>query len=218
MENREIESLIEERQKEDEDKKKQIVPRETPVKNEVADTVSIDKVGLGDIQLKIDRNKSYEEQAQDVLGAMTVAEAVKDEETKKTLVEKKSEELKASADVKVKKAQEAVTEAETNIQKASRELNEGILLEYEIKKHLPPRLMKIVMFFLSISYIFNTIFIRIPMSMPRTFIDTLDGIFVRYEKVDENIKPRIKVIGWVLIGLIIAVAICMTVLKILKII
>lgn len=217
MEKQDIESLIEERQKADEERKHEIVQRETEDR-ELTDPVPIDKVGLSNIMLKIDTEKSYEEQAQDVLGAMTVAEAVRNEETKRALVEKKSEELKASADVKVKKAQEAVTEAETNIQKASRELNEGILLEYEIKKHLPPRLMKIVMFFLSISYIFNTIFIRIPMSMPRTFIDTLDGIFVRYEKVDESIKPRIKVIGWVLIGLIIAVAICMTVLKILKII
>lgn len=216
MKDEEIESIIEKRNAEKEAKAKEIVSRETPVKKEVAESVSIDKVGLGDIRLKIDREKSYEEQAQDVLGAMTVAEAVKDEETKKTLVEKKSEELKASAEVKVKKAQTAVAEAETNVQKAAKELNDGILSVYGIDKHLPPFLMKVVMVILSISYVINTIIIRVPMGSVRIFIDTLDGIFVRYEKVEDNIKPRIKIIGWIILGLIIAIAICLTVLKILN--
>lgn len=216
MKDEEIEGIIEKRNAEKEAKSKEIVSRETSEKKEVADAVSIDKVGLSDIKLKLDREKSYEEQAQDVLGAMTVAEAVNDEETKKTLVEKKSEELKASAEVKVKKAQTAVAEAETSVQKAAKELNDGILSVYGIDKHLPPFLMKVVMVILSISYVFNTIVIRVPMGSVRIFIDTLDGIFVRYEKVDESIKPRIKVIGWIILGLLVAGAICLTVLKILN--
>ena len=216
MENEEIENIIEERQKQDEKKKNEIVSRETTDIKESKNSVAIDKVGLSDIHVEIDRNKSYEKQAEDVLGAMTVAEAVKDEETKKSLVEKKSEELKASAEVKVKRAQTAVTEAETSSQKAARELYEGVLETFGISKHLPKWLMKIIIFILVPFYCLYTLIICVPMGGVKIFIDCLDGLFVRYEKVDEHIKPRIKVIGWVLLGLIIAGAICLTVLKILN--
>ena len=214
----EIEKLITDKQAEDTQKREQetSMVKETAVVPSETNRKAISEVGLSDIQIALDKDKSYEEQAEDVVGAMATAGAVTDEGTKQTLIDQKSEELKAKAEAKVKKAQSAVAEAETNVQKAERELNDGVLETFGITKHLPKPLMKVIMLILGISYVFYTIIIRVPMGGVRIFIDTLDGIFVRYERVDSNIKPRIKVIGWIILGLITAGIICLTVLKILN--
>lgn len=207
MEQDEINKLIEQRQKENVENKKAIVQKDT-------DKKAIGDVGLNDIQVSLDKRKSYEQQAEDVVGAMAIAGAVNNEDTQKTLITQKSEELKAKAEAKVKNAQTAVTEAETSVQKAERELYDGVLETFGINKHLPKPLMKVIMVILGIFYVFYTVLIRVPMGGIRIFIDTLDGIFVRYERVDANIKPRIKVIGWIIFGLVVASAVCLTVLKI----
>ena len=215
MEQTEIDKLIEERQKQNENNKV-VSTKDTALVPSASQKKAISDVGLSDIQIELNKDKGYEEQAEDVVGAMATAGAVNDEDTKQTLIVQKSEELKAKAEAKVKKAQSAVTEAETDVQKAERELNDGVLETFGINKHLPKPLMKVIMFILGISYVFYTVIIRIPMGGVRIFIDTLDGIFVRYERVDSNIKPRIKVIGWIILGLLVAIIICLTVLKILN--
>ena len=218
-----IEKLIAKRQEENAKKKQQeqiahknegkeisIQPQEEPK--------ALGNIGLNDIKVQIDKNQSYEEQAETVVGAMSVASAIQSEETQKKLVDAKSEELKVKAETKVKKAKAEAIEAETTAQEAERKLYESVLETFGIYKHLPKWLMKIVVVLLVPIYILFIFFIHVPMGAVKCFIDGLDGVFVRYEAVSENTKPRLKVATWVLLGLVIIGVICLTTLKIFKII
>ena len=79
---------------------------------------SIAQVGVDDIQLTLDKTRSLEEQASDVVGAMATARAVQDEDTAQSLADKKAAELKARAKAKVKQAEADETKATTDKEEA----------------------------------------------------------------------------------------------------
>lgn len=82
----------------------------------VEEKKALGEVNINDIEFTIDKSKSYEEQTEDVVGAMATAKAVSDEATAQDLADKKAEELKAKASQKLKTAQTADIKAETQKQ------------------------------------------------------------------------------------------------------
>lgn len=170
-------------------------------------------VKLEDIKFKLNTNQSLEGQAEDVAGALSIAGALKNEDTAEELISKKSEELVNKAKAKASDAQKKAIEAETEVQKAERDLYEAVLNTFGIYKHLPRWLMKCMVFILSPLYTIIGLLIGIPCGFVKIMIDNLDGIVCRYEKTANGTKPKIKVIFWILLGLIVIGAICLTVLK-----
>lgn len=218
MENENIEKLIAERQKQDEENKRNsenAVVSTVPV---VQEEKSLSDLRVEDIKISLDKNKNYEEQAETIAGAMSVVGALNDDETRQDLIDKKGEELKAKAESKVNTAKAQAKEAETQEQKAERTLYEAVLETFGIYKHLPRWLMKIVVGLLTPFYLLLVMFIGIPTGAVKFLVDCLDGIFVRYEKIEEQTKPRVKVITWVTVTIAVVVAICLTILAILHII
>lgn len=173
---------------------------------QIEETKSLNEVNVGDIQFKLNTNKSYEEQAEDVVGAMATASAVKDEETAKDIAGKKAEELKAKASKKLKQAQAEELGAEADKQEAERKKNEAVLLTFGITKHLPDWLLKIMVVIFSPIFVLLTIIIGVPCGIVKVLIDNIDNILVRYEKADATNKPKIKVTVWiVLMGLLVCI-------------
>ena len=173
---------------------------------------SIDDIGLSDIKVKLDDNKSLENQTEDVVNAMVTANAIKDSTVNSVLTDKKAEELVNKASEKAKKAQRQAVDAETELQKAERDLYEAVLNTFGIYKHLPRGLMKVMVWIFSPLYTFISLLIGIPCGLVKILIDNLDGIVCRYEKTGENAKPKLKTIFWILLALLVVGAICLTVL------
>lgn len=207
-ENKDLESI----KQEIENKKLELALQEEEKKK------SIDKISVADIKIKLDDNKSIESQAEDVVGAMVTASAIRDENIKSALTDKKAEELVNKANEKATKAKKVAIDAETELQKAERDLYEAVLNTFGIYKHLPRGLMKTLVWIFSPLYTIISLLIGIPCGFCKILIDNLDGIVCRYDKTGDVVKPKIKTIFWIVFALIIVGAICLTVLACLHII
>lgn len=208
MEDKELEKI----QQEIENKKLELALQEEEKKR------SIDTINVSDIKIRLDDNKSVEDQAEDVVGAMVTAGAIQDQTVKASLTNRKAEELVNKANQKATKAKEDAVKAETDLQKAERDLYEAVLNTFGIYKHLPRGLMKILVWIFSPLYVILGLLIGIPCGLCKIIIDNLDGIVCRYEKTGDIVKPKVKVIFWIFFALIVLGAICLTVLACLHII
>ena len=178
-----------------------------------AERKALGDLSVNDIEVKLDKSKSYEEQAEDVVGAMATARAVSDERVAQELSDKKAEELKAKASQKVKQAVADDIKAETEKQEATRRLYEAVLETFGIKKHLPQWLMRIMVFIFTPIYIILSLAIGIPCGCAKTLIDNVDNIICRYEDAKDTSKTKIKITIWVLLVLIILAAAALITLK-----
>ena len=202
----------------DEPEKEQEQKQETAI--QVANTTekSIADVTLKDVHFKLNTDKTYEEQAEDVVGAMATAKAVEDKGTVDALASAKQSELIDKQYTKVKQAKKQSIEAETEIQKAEWDTYKVLFDTFNINSHLPKWLQKIVVSILTPFYLVFVLAIKVPCGFVRMLIDGVDGIICRYEKADERTRPRIKVTVWIIFGLAVAGAITLGVLGGLKII
>ena len=173
---------------------------------------SINEVSLSDVKISLDGNKSVSEQAEDVVGAMTISQAISSDVVKTELTNKKAEELVNKAETKATNAKQHAIEAETELQKAERDLYESVLSTFGIHKHLPRGLMKLMVYILSPVYIAISLLIGIPCGLVNIVINNIDGIIVRYEQTDNGVKPKIKTIFWILLILAVLTGISLTVL------
>lgn len=208
MENEELEKI----QKDIENRKLELALKEEESKK------SINEITVADIKVKLDSNKSVEQQAEDVVGAMTTANAIKDNAIATSLTNKKAEELVNKAEEKATKAKKQAIDAETELQKAERDLYESVLNTFGIYKHLPRGLMKFLVWIFSPLYIILSFIIGLPCGFCKVLIDNLDGIVCRYTRTEDGVKPKIKTIFWIIFSLMVLAAICLTVLACLHII
>jgi hypothetical protein len=88
-----------------------------------------------DLQFEVDKNKSFNEQAKDMVGAIATKKAIEDANLQKDITDTKKKELKNNAEKELKKEQESLQEAEYGVYK-------GIASYAGIKKPLPQRYQK----------------------------------------------------------------------------
>lgn len=168
---------------------------------------SLTDINLSDIKVSLDNTKSYEQQAEDVVGMMATVGAIQDAEVAEKLTQAKAEELTEKAHAKASKAKTDATNADTEQQEAKRKLYEAVLETFAINKHLPNWLMVTLVILLSPLYIIITFAIGTPCAIAKIFIDNVDGIIVSYNKSDTNAKPKIKVAFWLIVAIIIVFAV-----------
>lgn len=174
---------------------------------------SLADVKLEDIRFKLDTDKSLQDQAEDVAGALSIAGALRKEETSQQLIDRKSEELVDKAKSKAAQAKADALDAETAVQKAEQNLYEAVLQTFGIFKHLPSWLMKIVTVVFSPVYLVFCFIVGTPCALVKIIIENIDGIVCRYDKVGDTVKPKVRAIFWIILALGITAAICLTVLK-----
>ena len=175
---------------------------------------AISQVSISDVEFSLDKTKSYEAQAEDVVGALATAQAVNNANTVKDITDKKAEELKVKASQKLKDAQTKDIDAETSRQEAERKKNEAVLSTFGVRKHLPNWLLKIMVFIFAPWYIMFSFIIGLPCGVIKILIDNVDNILVRYETAESKEKPKIKVTVWIISTLLILAGITLTILKI----
>lgn len=202
----------------DELEKEQEQKQETAIQGANTTEKSIADVTLKDVHFKLNTDKTYEEQAEDVVGAMATAKAVEDKGTVDALASAKQSELIDKQYTKVKQAKKQSIEAETEIQKAEWDTYKVLFDTFNINSHLPKWLQKIVVSILTPFYLVFVLAIKVPCGFVRMLIDGIDGIICRYERADERTRPRIKVTVWIIFALVVASAVVLGTLGGLKII
>lgn len=178
-----------------------------------AERKALSDIDVDDIKLTLNHNKSYEEQAEDVVGAIATATAVQDLKTAQDIADKKAEELKVKANKKLLDAQTQDLNSTVEKQEAERAKYEAVLQTFGITKHLPNWLLKIMVALFSPIYIVLNILIGIPCGIVKVLIDNIDNILVRYETAKTSYKPKIKVTVWVILVLAVLGGIALVVLK-----
>lgn len=203
----------------------EITEREEAVKAEQERAVvlpseekSITDIAMSDIKVKLDGEKSYDEQAKDVVYMAATVAAASDKTTAEALKQSKAEELKEESKNKAAHAKAGRIEGETDVQKKKRELYEEMLELFGVDRHLPEWLMKIVVVLFTPFYIILLLAIGVPTGFIKFLIDCIDKIFVRYEEVGKERKPQVKVITWVLLAVLILGVAAIITLKCLNII
>lgn len=179
---------------------------------------SIADVTLNDVHFKVNTERTYEEQAKDVVNAMAIAKAVGKEETVEALAEGKKQELIGEQVVKVTQTQQHANDAKTELAKSEYSANETVLKTFMVFSHLPKWLQNIVMGFLTPFYLIFVLVVNVPCGFVKMLIDGIDGIICRYEKADEHTRPRIKVTVIILFVLAVLAITALTTLSALKII
>lgn len=172
----------------------------------------IDQISVSDIKMKIDADKDMGEQAKEVVSALATVSAIQDETVRKDITNKKAEELVNEASEKATQAKEKAVQAETDLQKAERDHYEAVLNTFGIYKHLPRGLMKLLVWIFSPLYVALSLIIGVPCGIVKVSIDNLDGIVCRYDKTGDTVKPKLKVIFWIIFALAVVAAICLTIL------
>lgn len=179
---------------------------------------SIADVGVKDITVHLDKTQDVSKQAEQLAELMSTARVIQDEDTQSVLASSKKSELIDRSVAKVKAAQKGVIEAETEVQKAEQESYNGLLTTFGFFHHLPRWLTKILVYCLTPFFLIIGFVIGIPCGLVKILIENIEGIVVKYQKTDDNVKPRIRVTIWILLALICLAAICFTVLGCLHII
>ena len=178
----------------------------------------ITDVGVEDIVVHLDKSQDVSKQAEQLAELMSTARVMQDEDTKDVLASSKKSELIDRSVAKVKAAQKGVIEAETEVQKAEQESYEGLLTTFGFFHHLPRWLTKILVYCLTPFFLIIGFIIGIPCGLVKILIENIEGIIVKYQKTDDNVKPRIRVTIWILLALVCLTAVCLTVLGCLHII
>lgn len=179
---------------------------------------SITDVDVKDITVHLDKSQDVSKQAEQLADLMSTARVIQDEDTQSVLASSKKSELIDRSVAKVKAAQKGVIEAETEVQKAEQESYEGLLTTFGFFHHLPRWLTKVLVYCLTPFFLVIGFVIGIPCGLVKILIENIEGIIVKYQKTDDNVKPRIRVTIWILFALICLAAICLTVLGCLHII
>ena len=181
--------------------------------------VNEDFVGkrLSQIIFRPDSDQSVSEQIAEAAEVGATVEAVKDESVRGQMASAKGEQLVETVKAKAADARAERVKAETEEQRAKREQNEAMLGIFNADKHYPEWFRKIVIIMFTPFYIILLLAIGVPTGILRFTLDCIDGLLVRYEKVDDNRKPKVRVTCWVLMAIAIIAIILFPLLKYLNI-
>ena len=134
-----------------------------------------------ELTFELDKSKTFNEQAKDVVGVLATKDAIEDEELRKELTEKKKKELKSSAETELKKEQENLQEAEYGVYK-------GIASYAGIKKPLPKRYQKILFTMYMVLLFPFQLIVGSVFCVINFFADCVDGFMSKLSSIAKSAK------------------------------
>lgn len=151
------------------------------------------------LQFELDKSKSFNEQAKDVVGAMATAKAIQDEKLVKNVTEAKKDELasKAAADAKTEKAK--TKDAEKKLQESTFGIYEGVASYIGLKRALPERMLKGLMLVMQPVLGVCIFVIGLPIGILAIIMDGINVLADKFAAISENAKRIVKAIWWIAI-------------------
>lgn len=174
----------------------------------------IGKLDGNDFYVTIDKTKNYRAQAQEMAEAAAVVAAVQDDTVRDEMIKHSGEQLVVKTKTEAARARAEQIEATTEEQIQKRDMYQSLLETFGAYKHYPEWLRKIVVGMFTVPYLLLLLIIGIPTGIVRFTIECIDGIFIRYDNVNETRKPKVRFITWLLLALGIVAAIVLPILKV----
>ena len=146
-----------------------------------------------DLQFEVDKSKSFNEQAKDMVGAIATKKAIEDANLQKDITDTKKKELKNNAEKELKKEQESLQEAEFGIYK-------GIASYAGIKKPLPQKYQKFLFTMYMILLFPFQLTVGSVFCIVNFFADCADSFFEKLSSIARSAK--ILVLSLLVLGAI----------------
>lgn len=137
-----------------------------------------------DLQFEVDKSKSFNEQAKDMVGAIATKQAIEDAELQKDITDAKKKELKNNAEKELKKEQESLQEAEYGVYK-------GIASYAGIKKPLPQKYQKILFFMYMVLLFPFQVTVGSVFCIVNYFADCADSFFEKLSSITKSAKTLV---------------------------
>jgi hypothetical protein len=131
------------------------------------------------VEFQVDRTKSYEEQAKDLVGFKATEKAIQDEELTKGVTDRKKAEILNHADAHLKKEEAENKKADTLLQEANYGVYEGVATYAGIKKALPQKMQNILFPILGIVQIIILLLFGIPTSLICIIADEVESVITK---------------------------------------
>lgn len=164
------------------------------------------------LKVELDKDKTYTEQAKDLVGVMATQKAIEDEDLVKDITEAKKEELRTGADANLKEEQAKAKTAEKTLQEANYGVYEGVATYAGVKKPLPKGMQRVLFSILSFFQIVVLILVGTPTSIINILADCVDSIFKKLSSIAKS--ARVLVVSLLVIGAVALVTyIAITTLK-----
>lgn len=144
--------------------------------------------------------------------AATIA-AVQDEKVRDGMIRRAGEKLLEKTEKEAAEARAARINSNTNEQKSKNELYSSLLSIFNADKHYPEWLRRIVVGIFTLPYLILLLVVGIPTGIIRFTIECIDGIFIRYDSIEDTRRPKVRLITWVLLVIGIISAILFPLLK-----
>ena len=173
-------------------------------KSEEDQQPSIIDPNIPQLKFELDKDKTYTEQAKDLVGVIATQKAVEDEELVKDITETKKEELRTGADANLKEEQAKAKTAEKSLQEANYGVYEGVAIYAGVKKPLPKEMQKVLFSILSFFQIVVLIIVGTPTSIISILADCVDSIFKKLSSIAKS--ARVLVVSLLVIGAVALVA------------
>lgn len=159
---------------------------------ELVESGKVDEVAIAKfkptIDLKIDGEKAYSEQAKDIVGVKATENALMDEELAKSVTDRKKAELLNYADANLKKEEAENKTADILLQKATYGEYEGVATYAGIKKPLPQKMQSILFAILSAFQTILLILFGLPISAINIIADGVDSIVKKLEMLTKSAR------------------------------
>jgi hypothetical protein len=126
--------------------------------------------------LDIQPEKSYDQKAKEIVGALATQEAIKDEELKRGITDRKKSALLNSADADMKREEAENKKADIQLQEANYGVHSGVAAYAGIKKPLPSKMQAILFTILSVIQTIFLIAIGVPISIINICADGIDSV------------------------------------------
>lgn len=126
--------------------------------------------------LDIQPEKSYDQKAKEIVGALATQEAIKDEELKRGITDRKKSALLNSADADMKREEAENKKADIQLQEANYGVHSGVAAYAGIKKPLPSKMQAILFTILSVVQTIFLIAIGVPISIINICADGIDSV------------------------------------------
>lgn len=148
------------------------------------------------IHFKLDTNKTVADQAQDLVDLAATSKAVEDEKLVDDITAIKKEELKIHAETRAKEKTAESKKSEKKLQEATYGVYEGIADLIGLKKPLPNKMLKSLMWILIPFLILYYFMVGLITGIINITMDCVNAIVIRFA---EFTKPARNVIVFVLI-------------------
>ena len=148
------------------------------------------------IKVELDKSKTVKEQAQDLVELAATMKAVEDDSLVSDITGLKKEELKQNAETSLKQEHIKSKESEKKLQEASYGVYEGIADLIGLKKPLPNKMLKVLMFILMPLLICYYSVMGLITGIINVTMDCVNSVVVRFA---EFTKPAKKIILFLLV-------------------